>query len=243
MKHLATAICLALAAPAAAADRIAPKVMVITMFDGEAKPWLEGRAFDTKVAVPGLSAGAPEVACEADGLCLMTTSMGFANAATSVSALVLSGAFDLTRTYFLIAGIAGVDPEDGTTGGAYWARYVVDGGLRHDIDPRQIPDGWPSGMVGLGAKSPDEKPAWGAGTEVYALNPALAERALALTAKVALADSDAARAYRAAYPEAAAKAAPTVALCDTVSIDTYWHGSLYGEGIVNATAAVGRPRR
>ena len=226
MKHLATAICLALAAPATAADRIAPKVMVITMLDGEAKPWLEGRAFDTRVKVPGLSAGAPEVVCAADGLCLMTTSMGFANAATSASALVLSGAFDLSKTYFLIAGIAGVDPKDGTTGGAYWARYVVDGGLRHDIDPRQVPEGWASGMVGLGAKSPDEKPAWGAGTEVYALNPALAERALALTEGVALADSDAARAYRAGYGEAAAKAAPTVALCDTVSIDTYWHGSL-----------------
>jgi purine nucleoside permease len=235
---LAALAAVAIAGPAAAADPIAPKVMVITMFDGEAKPWLEGRALETRVAVPGLASGFPEVACDAAGLCLMTTAMGFANAASSVAALVLSGAFDLSETYFLVAGIAGVDPHDGTTGGAYWARYVVDGGLRHDIDPRQVPADWQNGMVGLGAKSPSEKPAWGAGTEVYALNPALAARALALTEGVALEDSDAARAYREAYAQPAAKAAPGVALCDTVSIDTYWHGSLIGDGIESWTRLV-----
>ena len=72
--------------------------------------------------MPGLSKAFPDVRCDAAGLCLMTTAMGFANAATSVSA-ALSDAFDLRHTYFLIAGIAGVDPNDGTLGGAYWARY------------------------------------------------------------------------------------------------------------------------
>ena len=129
-------------------------------------------------------------------------------------------AFDLTRTYVLIAGIAGVDPNDGTTGGAYWARYVVDGGLRHAIDPRQIPQGWPAAWSRLGAAAPGEKPQWGAGTEVYAPQPRLAERAFALTRSVPLADSDTARAYRAAYPQPAARRPPAVALCDTVSIDT-----------------------
>ena len=234
---LATAL-LAAGGAASAAEKIAPKVVVITMFDGEAKPWLEGRKLDTKVAVPGLSRGFPEVACDADGICLMTTSMGFANAASSASALVYSDAFDLRQTYFLIAGIAGVDPDDGTTGGGYWARYVVDGGLRHEIDPRQVPEAWENGMVALGAKAPGEKPKWGAGTEVYALNPVLAEKALALTKAVELADSDAARDYRAAYEPDAARAAPSVALCDTVSIDTYWHGSLMGEGIEKWTALV-----
>lgn len=221
-----------------ATEKVAPKVLVITMFDGEAKPWLDGRSFDTRVAVPGLSAAFPDVVCDSAGLCLMTTSMGFANAAASTAAVALSDAFDLSKTYVLIDGIAGVDPNDGTTGGAYWARYVVDGGLRHEIDPRQVPAGWPNGMVALGAAAPGDKPKWSAGTEVYALNPALAERAFALTRDVALADSDAAKAYRAAYPEAAAKAAPAVALCDTASIDTYWHGSLMGEGIQDWTSLV-----
>lgn len=228
----------AAAHPAAAAEKIAPKVMVITMFDAEAKPWLEGRDLDIVVPVPGLSTSFPDVRCDAAGLCLMTTAMGFANAATSVSALVLSDAFDLRGTYFLIAGIAGVDPNDGTLGGAYWARYVIDGGLRHEIDPRQIPQGWSSGLLGLGARDPNQKPTWGAGTEVYALNPALAARALALSEHTALADDDTARAYRETYPQPAARAAPTVALCDTVSVDTYWHGSLMSEAIETWTAVL-----
>ena len=107
---------------------IAPKVLVITMFGPETAPWLEGRKLDTHVAVPGLSKDFPEVACDADGLCVMTTSMGYANAATSVSAVIFSGEFDLSKTYFLIAGIVGVDPSDATLGSALWARYVIDGG-------------------------------------------------------------------------------------------------------------------
>jgi purine nucleoside permease len=38
-----------------ASQRISPKVMVITMFAGEAKPWLDHERFTQKVAVPGLS--------------------------------------------------------------------------------------------------------------------------------------------------------------------------------------------
>lgn len=221
----------ALPSLAMAAEPLAPKVLVITMFDGETKPWIEGRDLSTKVAVPGLSPSAPEVACDAAGLCVMTTTMGFANAASSTAAVALSDAFDLSGTYIVIAGIAGVDPKDGTTGGAYWARYAVDGGLRHDIDPRQVPEGWETGMVALGADAPGEKPKWSAGTEVFAPNPVLAEKAVALTKDVELADSDTAKAYRAGYDEPAARAAPTVGLCDTVSIDTYWHGSMMGDGI------------
>ena len=171
------ALCAAtLVAGPALAEPIAPKVLVVTMFAEETAPWLEGRPADTRVTVAGLSKDFPDVACDAVGLCVMTTSMGYANAATSVSAVIFSGAFDLTRTYFLVAGIAGVDPSDGTLGSALWARYVIDGGLRHEIDPRQIPSGWPNGMFGLGADAPGQKPTWGAGTEVYPPPPATAVR-------------------------------------------------------------------
>ena len=218
---------LAIAAPAALAQQpIAPKVLVITMFGGEAKPWLESKKLDTKVKVPGLSKEYPDVACDAAGLCVMTTAMGYANAASSVSSVLHSGLFDLNQTYFLIAGIAGVDPSDGTLGSAHWARFAVDAGLRHEIDPRQIPADWPDGVIGLGAKKPGEKPGWGSGTEVYKLNETLANKALALTSGVELADSDEAKAYRAAYKSAPANTAPTVTICDTLSTDTYWHGTL-----------------
>ena len=228
----------AFAAQAALAAPIAPKVLVITMFAPEAAPWRDGRKLDTRVAVPGLSKEFPDVACDAAGLCVMTTSMGYANAATSVAAVIFSGKFELSKTYFLVAGIGGVDPSDATLGSALWARYVVDGGLRHEIDPRQVPAGWPNGMLGLGATAPNEKPTWGAGTEVYHLSDPLVDRALALTRDVELADSPEAASYRATYATAAARAAPVTRICDTASMDTYWHGSLIAEGMEQWAKAV-----
>ena len=58
---LASALLLVLAPPpAVAADpAIAPKVLVITMFGGEAKPWLDGDALGQKITVPGLSKALP----------------------------------------------------------------------------------------------------------------------------------------------------------------------------------------
>ncbi|MIL09887.1 purine nucleoside permease, partial [Salmonella enterica subsp. enterica] len=107
---------LALATPnAAMAQTAAPKVLVITMFGAETKPWIEGVKLDKKIVVPGLAADAPEVACN-DDLCVMTTTMGFANAAASTAAVALSDKFDLSKTYFIVAGIAGINPSKGTLG-------------------------------------------------------------------------------------------------------------------------------
>ncbi|RJG43486.1 purine nucleoside permease [Mesorhizobium sp. DCY119] len=228
---LAAIAALISATPQAKAETMTPKVLVITMFGGETKPWLEGEKLDRKIAVPGFSKEYPDVACDDKGLCVMTTAMGYANAASSVSALVYSNLFDLKQSYILIAGIAGVDPDEGTLGSAHWARYAIDGGLRHDIDPRQIAADWPSGIVALGASKPGEKPKWAAGTEVYQLDEALLQKAFALSKDVELADNDDAKAYRASYPSAPGNAAPAVSICDTVSIDTYWHGSKIAEGM------------
>lgn len=226
LSALALAGGLASNASAASAQPLAPKVLVITMFGGEAKPWLEGRKLETRLTIPGFAKEYPELACDAAGLCVMTTAMGYANAASSVSALVYSGLVDLKQSYIVIAGIAGVDPSDGTLGSAHWARYAVDAGLRHEIDPRQIPADWPDGVVGLGAKRPGEKPSWGSATEVYQLNEQLLQKAFALTRSVELADSPEAKAYRVAYATAPGSAAPEVSICDTLSTDTYWHGSM-----------------
>jgi purine nucleoside permease len=76
---------------------LAPKVLVITMFAGEAKPWLDGASFPRKIAVPGLTKAFPEVACSNDGLCMTTTGMGYANAASSIAAIVFEGQTGLRR--------------------------------------------------------------------------------------------------------------------------------------------------
>ena len=183
---LAAALLIATLSRPAAADSsaTAPRVLVITMFGGEAKPWLDGEALTQKVALPGLSKAYPEVACSDDGLCMMTTGMGYANAASSIAALVFSGRFDLTKTYFLISGIAGVDPAMGTLGSAHWARFAVDGGLQNEIDAREAPADWSAGYLAIGAPAPGEKAEPRYGDEVYRLNEDLLQAAFRLTKDV-----------------------------------------------------------
>lgn len=55
------------------------------------------------------------------GVLGMVTGMGTANSATAVMALGLDPRFDLSKAYWLIAGIAGVDPADASIGSAAWA--------------------------------------------------------------------------------------------------------------------------
>lgn len=224
LKSLSLAALAATAPTYALAAPIAPKVLVITMFGEETKPWLEKLALDQKIAVPGLSADAPTVACNAD-VCVMTTTMGFANAAASTAAVALSDKFDLSKTYFIIAGIAGIDPAKGTLGAAAWADYVVDGGLFHRIGRSEVPADWKSTIIELGATAPGEKQGWGAGTEVYEMNRPLLDAAIAASKDIELADSEEAAAYRAHYGQTAAKAKPAVTRCTTLSTDTYWHGA------------------
>jgi purine nucleoside permease len=226
---------LAAAAPFAAAasgKAAAPrpvKVMVVTLFGPEAAPWVEKLPLKHAVRVPGLSADYPEVRCTDSGVCVMTTGMGHANAAASAMALALSRQFDLSHTYFLVTGIAGIDPNQGTLGSAAWARYLVDFGLQQEFDAREAPPAWAGGYVGIGAADPETKPRLEYGTEVFQLDEALLQRALALSRGAPLKDNDTAAAYRKQYPQAAARAAPGVLQCDTLAGDTWWHGDRLGE--------------
>ena len=82
--------------------------------------------------------------------------MGHTNAAASTAAVVLSAKFDLSLTYILISGIAGIDPNRGTIGSAAWARFIIDYGIAHEIDAREMPSGWPYGYFGIHTSGPNE---------------------------------------------------------------------------------------
>ena len=205
------------------------KVLVINLFSLEAAPWVRALKPTRDIAVPGLSSDYPSVKCNADAVCQMTTGMGHANAAASVMAVTFSGLFDLRETYFLIAGIAGIDPAHGTLGSAAWARYVVDAGIAHEIDARELPKGWSDGYFGVLTNGPNEVPKLEYRTEVFRLDEALLQRALALSRGAKLEDAADLAAYRSHYPEAAAHHPPTVIQCDTLSGDTWWTGRRLGE--------------
>ena len=137
-------------------DRRAPKVMIVSMFGPEGQVWIDKLGLSKQIAVPGLSSDYPTIHCNDDDVCQMTTGMGHANVAASTMALVFSHRFDLRRTWFLIAGIAGIDPGRGTTGTAAWARYLVDYGISWEIDASEKPASWPSGYTGISTTGPDQ---------------------------------------------------------------------------------------
>lgn len=219
-------------APAALVTTPAPrevKVLILSMFEPEAQPWIEPFQLTEAVPVPGLLPDHPALRCNRDGVCLLVLGMGHANAAASTLAVALDPRFDLRRTYFLVAGIAGMDPAMGTTGSAAWARWLVDFGIAHEIDAREMPKGWATGYHGIMTKGPGEKPKFDYKTEAFRLDEALLQAALRLSRGVTLADSAEARAYRARYRKAPANQPPMVIQCDTLGGDTWWHGHKLGE--------------
>ena len=208
------------------------KVVVVTMFErgadtgdqpGEFQYWVERERLDR---VFTLSQGWRDVRMNQDGVLAVCTGIGTAKAAASVMALGLDPRFDLRKAYWVVAGIAGIDPEDGSTGSAVWAEWVVDGDLGHEIDAREIPPEWSTGYVPLRKTTPYEMPRREPDEgEAYRLQPALVDWAFNLTKGMTLEDTDAMRAQREKYAaHAAARGAPRVLKGDTLSGGTFWHG-------------------
>ncbi|MFC0337061.1 Purine nucleoside permease [Kushneria avicenniae] len=201
------------------------KAMVITTFGPERKVWAEKLAPTQDIKVPGLHGSFGSVSCNDDDVCLMTTGKGYANAATSISTLAFSPEFDLSDSWFLVSGVASIDPHQGTLGSPTWPRYLVDFGIQWELDARDVPEGWTTGYLSINTHTPTQDPHQEYGTEFYHLDDALVDRAVELSRGVELADSDNAAAYRKHYDHAPANEAPAVVQCDSVSSDTWWYGN------------------
>jgi len=80
------------------------------------------------------------------------------NAAATIAAFVLSSQFDLRSTYFLIAGIGGVNPEIATICSVVFARFAVQVSLQYEIDARELSSDYNTGYIPLGSVSTDEYP-------------------------------------------------------------------------------------
>ncbi|KAJ7686720.1 purine nucleoside permease [Mycena rosella] len=207
-------------------EAIAPKVLIITMFDPEAKVWFNIPEFDIlaqNVTVPGLSPLFPDVHCAE------------INAASTISSLLHSRDFNLTSTYFLVAGIAGVNPKVATIGSVTFARYAVQVALQYEFDAREIPAQFPTGYFPQGSTAPGQMPVSWDGTEVFEVNDALRQKAFALAKTATLNDTTEAQLARASYSNLTTAACPSVILCDTATSDTFWSGDLLGQMVENTT--------
>ncbi|MCJ2184436.1 purine nucleoside permease [Novosphingobium sp. 1949] len=253
---LATALCGALAlsaAPAqadsasdAAAAQIAAckpaqpcahplpvKVVIVSLFEigadegdtaGEFQLWKERRGLTMRIPFPQSFHDLyynPETQVLA-----MVTGVGTAKSSAATMALGLDPRFDLAHSYWIVAGIAGIDPHDATIGSVAFARYAVDGDLAHEIDPREIPKDWKYGYFPRGTQGPNDtttkvEPSG----ELFTINPSLERWAFNLTKTITLPDRPEIAKERltfTGYPNA--QKPPVVMEGDTLSAMTFWHG-------------------
>lgn len=208
------------------------KVVVVAMFErgedtgdapGEYQYWVEREHLDEILPLP---AGFHHVRMNKDGVLGLLAGVGTAKAAASVMALGLDPRFDLSKAFWLVAGIGGGDPNDVSLGSAVWVDHVIDGDLAYEIDARQIPADWPTGYVPLGKSVPYEQPMNAQRAGVFSLNPELTAWAFSLTRDMPLADSADLKKFRSRFPGFPnALRPPFVARGDQVTASTFWHGS------------------
>lgn len=213
------------------------KAVVVTMFEigddegdkpGEFQLWKQGQQLSKKYPLPH---GFHDIYVnENTGVLGIVTGMGIARASAAIMALGLDPRFDLTKAYWLVAGIAGIDPNDGTIGSAVWTDYVVDGDLAHQIDAREIPEDWSTGYFPLFTHFPYANadtvdPHNAPNGEVYVLNQSLNDWALSLTSTITLPNTEAMDKLRAKYNTyPLAQTTPKVTKGAHLSASTFWHG-------------------
>ena len=219
-------------------QKIPIKVVVVSMFEpgqdegdrpGEFQYWVERLPLTDTFSFPQ---GYRDLRYNPElGVLGIVTGIGNTRSAISITALGADERFDLSKAYWLVAGISGVDPEDAPTGSAAWAEWLVDGDLSHEIDAREIEEGWSTGYIPLRRTTPYEQPI-AANNEgaVARLNPPMVDWAYQLTKDVALTDNEEIRKMRnlyTGYP--AAQKAPFVLKGDQLAASTYWHGKLFND--------------
>jgi purine nucleoside permease len=245
---LATSTCALAQTPAQATQKpIEIKVVVLSMFEqgadtgdipGEYQFWVERQHLDTVLPFP---AGYHDLRLNPKtGVLGILTGVATARATASVMALGLDPRFDLTHAYFLVAGIAGIDPNMGSLGSAVWSDWIIDGDQAHEIDPREIPNAteadrklWTTGYIPLGKSTPYEQPRKarfnGDDGNIYHLNTGLVSWAFNLTKDIQLPDNPQLAQRRMDYDGDAAHRPPFVLRGDNLSASTYWHGKLMNQ--------------
>ncbi len=215
--------------------KIPVRVVVVTTFEigkdtgdtpGEFQNWVERLPLDKSLPFPqGVHALRYNAKKHVLGI---VTGSGSINSAASIMALGLDPRFDLTHAYWIVAGIAGINPNQGSVGSAAWAEWVVDRDLSHEIDAREIPSGWTTGVVPLDRATPYEgaPPPQGIYSPVpYHLQPTLVAWAYGLTQDTPLADTADLKGIRARYPDQPeALKPPHVIRGDEVSGMNWWLG-------------------
>lgn len=156
---------------------LAPKVVLVTMFEPEGDALGELTLFRERLKLEPVKLAGVQAPCwqTTDGqLLAVVAGVGSVNTAISIMALGHCPELDLRQSHWLICGIAGGHPNQTQLGDVVIADWAVDGDLAHEIDEREIPDEWATGILPLGASEPYrpgliEKGLFGQPYQVYRL--------------------------------------------------------------------------
>ncbi len=220
-------------------ERIPVRVVVVTTFEigndtgdtpGEFQNWVEQLPLPDVVPFPQ---GYHPLRYNPDKHVLgIVTGEGPSRMASSITALANDRRFDFSHAYWLLAGIAGIDPNVGSVASAVWAPQVVDGDLAYEIDAREIPSDWTTGYVPFNRTSPFQPPtppvASDSGTNAFTLNAGLVEWAYQLSSgSVQLADDANLQQLRAQYTNFPnAQQPPAITKGAVLAAGTFWIGAL-----------------
>jgi purine nucleoside permease len=225
-----------------------PKVVIVAYFEvgadtgdtpGELQHWVERDHLDRVLNVPGMN---HDVRANADGT-EIAIAAGPGNVMPGINLMALGAdpRFDLRQSHWLINGIAGISPADGTIGDAVWTDFIINGDLSKEIDAREIPATWSDGFLSLDASGPSEPKLeedvrkWPSehGTDAYAnhrgnvirMDTALLQWAYTLTKDTPLSEDAAMKALRLRYTATlAATRGPKVTVGANLTTEIFWAG-------------------
>ncbi|MFC5972192.1 purine nucleoside permease [Halomarina salina] len=173
------------------------RVVVLPAIGLELRPWLDGLEFTDERTLPGLSA---PLRVTDDGVGVVPTGIGKADAATTLTALFTSPRVDCSDAFVLTVGIAGGPPDSGPFGSVCVGDCVVDWDKKHRV-------------------SDDDQPIdllyWRERDYVYDLDPTLADLAVDVAEGTDL--------------RPVADDPPRVTRGTVVSGDEFWHGDRLAE--------------
>jgi purine nucleoside permease len=171
----------------------------------ELRPWLDRFDPTRELSLPGL---VDPLRVTDDGVGLVATGIGKADAATTVATLFASPRVDCSGATVLTVGIAGGPPDVGPLGSVVVGDRVVDWDRKHRVDD----DADPVELLG-----------WRERDHVYDLDPALADLATAAARGTTLRE--------------VGGASPAVTRGTVLSGDEFWHGARLAEQAEGLVAA------
>lgn len=213
--------------PTDGSEVIVPHLVVVTAMHSELERWIDrlplGQTLSSELWWNGTL-----------GILGMVTGEGMRRAAISTTALGYDNRFDVRSSYWMFAGIAGVDPDAGSIGSAFWAEAIIHADAGNMFDAREIPASFNGTTIlpsnrdfPFGAPPPTDAEIGSQGGIVYDIS-ILADYAYNVTRSIMLPDDASLLAIRAQYAEGTpARMPPSVRLGNVVSSNLFWAVSTF----------------